>query len=167
MILMKKISIICLMAIIAAIGMSSCQESAEKKDRDVAFKIENNEALNADDYSRIIEYVGQYAEKAQKYVDMQINGEDAVEANEGLTRLAGEYPLLNTFRNCLKETPADKLSEDNLKEVGRYAGYIEFSAPQGYTITTDPEAAGLEVAAPEEENGVIAGAVDTLTVDRQ
>lgn len=163
---MKKLGIICMMAIIAAIGMSSCEESSEKKDKEIAYKIENNEALSSDDYSRMIAYVGEYAEKAQKYIDMQINGEDNSEAVAGLANLKEEYPLVETFRDCIKVTPLNKLSNDNLDEIAKYAGLIEFSAPVGYTIQTDPEAAGLEEATPATDNGVIAGAVDTLEVKR-
>lgn len=164
---MKKILLICVMAIAAGSMLVSCQESAEKKDRAVAYKIENNEALTTDDYARIISYVGEYAEKAQKYVDMQINGENVAEAQAGMDRLKAEYPLVDEFRNCLRVTPVANLSEENLQEIGKYAGYIEFSAPAGYDIQTLPGEAGLEEAAPAEENGVVAGSVDTLEIQER
>ena len=163
---MKKIGIMLMVAIFAAIGLNSCQESEAKKDRDVAFKIDSKEQLTQEDYSRIIEYVGEYAEKAQKYVDMQINDNYNAEAQAGMTKLNYEFPLVDKFRTCLGETESSALSEENLKKVAKYAGLIEFTAPLNYTIQTDPEAAGLEEQAPETDNGVIAGAVDTVKIER-
>lgn len=162
---MKKFGIFCLAAVFALIGMSSCQETNEKQDKVLASKIENNEELTSEDYGQMIAYVGEYAEKAQKYVDMQINGDNA-EATQGMNTLAEEYPYVETFRSCIAATPLNKLSEDNLKEVAKYVQYTEFSAPSGYTIETNPEAAGMEVAAPDSTDGVIAGAVDTLEIKR-
>lgn len=163
---MKKFGIICVLALTAAAGLSSCAESAEKQDRGIAFKIENHEALSADDYSTMIDYVGEYAEKAQKYVDMQINGENLAEAAEGMARLNGEFPYVQTYRNCIRFTAASDLSPENLEKVGKYAGYIEFSAPSGYTIeTASPEDAGLMEATPDTTNGVVAGSVDKVKME--
>lgn len=163
---MKKIGFICMMVLLAAVGMSSCAESSEKKVKNVANKIEANEELTAEDYTCMIDYVGDYAEKAQKYVDMMINGTDNAEATAGMNQLKDEYPYLDTFRNCIRVTPMSKFSSENLEQIGKYAGYIEFSAPAGYTLTTDPAAAGMEVAAPSVDNGVVAGAVDTIEIKR-
>ena len=44
---MKKIGIACMMAILAATGMVSCQESAEKNEQSLAYKIENKEDVEA------------------------------------------------------------------------------------------------------------------------
>lgn len=163
---MKKLGIICLMAVAGAVGLASCVESSEKKEQDIAYKIENKEALTAEDYSTMIDYVGEYAEKAQKYVDMQINGENLEEAAEGMAKLNQEFPLLTVYRNCIRFTPSSALSADNLEKVGKYAGYVEFSAPAGYTLATDaPDAAGLEVATPDSVNGVVAGGVDNVKVE--
>lgn len=161
---MKKISIFYLMAMLLTIGIVSCDESAQK-DQNIANKIEQKEALNEDDYSRIIEYVGEYAKKAQKYVDMQINDQNNAEATQGMDALKEEYPLVDTFRNCLKDTPASQLSPANLEKVGKYAGLIEFTAPAGYEIQTNAKAAGLEEATPDSANGVVAGAVDEAKVE--
>lgn len=160
---MKKIGIICAMALVALAGLSSCQETSERHEREIAYKIQNKEALTDADYAMMIDYVGEYAEKAQKYVDMQINGTDLQEASEGMMKLNGEYLYLNEFRNCIRFTPVSQLNEENLNKVGEFAGYVEFTAPSGYTIQTmGPKEAGLEVAAPEEENGVVAGSVDEV-----
>ena len=161
---MKKFGIICMAAVIAAISLSSCAETSEKKEQTIAYKIENGEALTQEEYSDIISYVGEYAEKAQKYVDMQINGENLTEAAAGIKQLDEEFPYLQEFRNCIRFTKSDSLSTENLEKVGQYAGYIEFTAPSGYTISTDQEA-GLELAAPSTDNGVVAGAVDTIKVE--
>ena len=153
------------MVVMGVIGLAGCQESEQKAESAIAFKIENHEALTADDYSIMIGYVGEYAEKAQKYVDMQINGTDLEEAAAGMQKLNQEFPYLNLYRNCIRFTPSSSLNADNLEKVGQYAGYVEFSAPAGYTIQTDSEAAGLEEAIPATDNGVVAGAVDNVRVE--
>ena len=159
---MKKIGIFCAAALFAAASLASCQETSEKQEQNLSYKIENGEALTADEYSQIIDYVGEYAEKAQKYVDMQINGTDLAEAAAGFKKLNEEFPFVSEYRTCLRFTPASSLSEENLEKVGKYAGYVEFTAPSGYTIGTDQEAAGLEVQTPDTDNGVVAGAVDEV-----
>lgn len=163
---MKKISLICLAGFLGLVSMSSCAESENKKDQEIAYKIENKEALTPEDYSRMIDYVGEYAEKAQKYVDMTINGEDTKEATEGMDLLKQEYPLVDTFRNCIRLLNVDQLSDRDVEKINKYAGYVEFTAPAGFTIQTDPKVAGLEEAVPDSVNGVIAGAVDSVAVKR-
>lgn len=158
---MKRLSYFCVMAFFALICFSSCQESTEKKDKVIAYKIESNEALSPEDYTRMIEYVGEYAEKAQQYVVG-----DSQEDSENLAKLAQEYPLLDTFRNCIGMTPLAKFSDTDKELIAKYAGLVMFTPPMGYTLQTDPEAAGLEVATPDSANGVIAGAVDSLELKR-
>lgn len=156
------------MAVCTIAGMTSCSETSLKEDQNIAYKIENKETLTDEDYSVMIDYVGAYAEKAQKYVDMQINGTDLSEAAAGMQELNHEYPLLNTFRNCIRFTPAADMTPENLEKVQKYAGYIEFSAPAGFTIqTAGPDDAGDQVEAPQEENGVVAGAVDEVKVENR
>lgn len=159
---MKKQGIICAIALLGCACLSSCQETSEKTEKNLSYKIENHEALTPDEYSTIIDYVGEYAEKAQPFVDMQINGTNLEEASAGMTKLNEEYPFVTEFRNCIRFTPSSALSSENLEKVAKYAGYIEFSAPSGYTLQTDSETAGLEEATPDTDNGVVAGAVDNV-----
>lgn len=159
---MKKLGIICFMALFAAVVMTSCGGAGTNaEDKSIENKIENGEDLTADDYSHMINYVGEFAQKAQPLVS-----ENSDAATEQLAQLREEYPYLDAFRECLKTTPVDKLNDSNLAEVAKYAGLIEFSAPIGYTLTTNPEAAGLEVATPDSANGVVAGAVDTVKIKK-
>lgn len=166
---MKKIGILAAMAFMVAVGFSSCQERREKVDDEIAYKIENKEALTSDDYTRMIQYVGEYAQKMQPYLDLQINDTESVEAKEGIAKLNEEYPLVDAFRKCIAQTPLNDFTPDNLNLLQQYAGYLEFTVPDGFTIQTNPEAAGLEVEAPEGQpgsEGVVVGAVDTAVVDR-
>lgn len=159
---MKKIGLMMVASIVALFTMVSCGGAGTSaEDRAIEQKIENGEELTSEDYTHIINYVGEYAEKAQEYV---VNGGE--DANEELAELNEEYPLVDTFRECLKITPLDKFNGDNLKLIGKYVGYIEFSAPNGYMIQTDANAAGMEVATPDSANGVVAGAVDTTKVKK-
>lgn len=163
---MKKAIFVAALAMAGAISLWSCQESTEKQENTIVNKIEAGEALTQDDYSVMIDYVGEYAEKAQKYVDMEINDENLAQAATELNNLNKEYPDLIVYRNYLRLTPSSALSADNLEKVGKYAGYVEFTAPSGYTLETAPSSdAGMEVEAPPVDNGVVAGAVDNVKVD--
>lgn len=156
---MKKLSYICMMALFAVFFLNSCGGTDSGKDQEIANKIANKEALSPEDYTRMIEYVGEFAEKAQNYVVGQ-----SEEDSQKLAELTAEYPLLDVFRNCIKETPLDQFSASDLEIMQKYAGLDEFSVPEGFEIQTNAEAAGMEVAAPDSANGVIAGAVDSLVV---
>lgn len=158
---MKKIGIICFMAIVAMLGLNSCGggSGTEAQDQAIAYKIDNGEDLTSEDYSRMINYVGEFAKKAQDLVT-QTGGTGGTQ----LADLQKEYPFLDTFRDCIKTTSMKNLDEKNKEEINKYAGLTEFSTPPDYTVNTDPEAAGMEVSTPDSDNGVIAGAVDTLKV---
>lgn len=165
---MKKISIMLSAVALTAAALVSCTETTAKQEQTIAYKIENKDALTPEDYSAMIDYVGEYAEKAQKYVDMQINGENLSEAAEGMSKLNEEFPFVNTYRNCIRFTAASSLSPENLEKVGKYAGYIEFSAPSGYTLqTAAPNEAGLIESTPDTTNGVVAGSVDNVKVEEK
>lgn len=153
---MKKI-LFCMMAIVAAIAVSSCATS-ERRVEDVAAKIEKGETLDDEDYTTMIEYVGEYAEKMQPYVVNDTDAQYEAEKNA----LKEKYPYVDLFRDCIAKTPDLQMSEENMNLINKYSDYIMFTAPEGTTIQTDPEAAGVEVAAPETDNGVIAGAVDEV-----
>lgn len=156
---MKKLSYICMMALFAVFFLNSCGGTDSGKDQKIADKIANKETLSPEDYTRMIEYVGEYAEKAQNYAVGQ-----SEEDSQKLSELTAEYPHLDAFRNCIKATPLDKFSASDVEIMQKYAGLVEFSAPDGFQIQTNPKAAGMEVAAPDSANGVIAGAVDSLVV---
>ena len=158
---MKKI-LFCMMAIIAAITITSCGNTADDAAK-IAEKIQNNETLEASDYTAMIKYVGAYAEKLQ---DAAVNGTDA-QLNEEVTQLNAEYPYAELFRSCIAKTPITQFSDEDMKLIEKYAGYVEFTAPDGTQIQTDPNAAGLEEATPDTLNGVDAGAVDTVKVEEK
>lgn len=161
---MKKFAAILMTALFIGAGLSSCQESREKQDKTIIYKIENKDSLSSEDYGRMIQYVGEYAEKAQKYLDMQNADATSTEAAEGLATLKEEYPHVDIFRNCIRETPLSVFDESNLKEIGKYAGYIEFDVPNGYEIqTAGPDAAGFEV---ESQPGDSSGQVQSVEEEK-
>lgn len=159
---MKKLGLICCLALFGALLMTSCGGAGTAaQDKSIEDKLENGGELTTEDYSRMINYVGEFARKAQTYAEST-----NPQAAEELAQLRDEYPYLMMFRDCIENTPVDKLTDSNLAEVAKYAGLIEFSTPIGYDISTNPEAAGIEVAVPDTTNGVVAGAVDTIKVKK-
>ena len=159
---MKKFKTIAVGSVLALIGLTACQETSERACQDVAAKIESNEVLSQDDYTRMIEYVGEFAQKSQDAVVNDPQGE----MQGVIETLKKEYPLVDTFRDCIRNTPIDKFDADNQALIQKYAGLVEFTAPEGTEIQTNKEAAGIEVATPNSANGVVAGGVDQETVKK-
>lgn len=152
-----------LIALLAGVMTTACSSSNEAEN--VNAKIEKGETLTAADYTVIIEYMGQFAEKAQPIQDNINNlpAEDpkAVPYQDQLSKLKEEYPLLDSFKTVLVKATEAEVGADNVALVNKYAGYEWFTSPDWATINTDPEAAGIEVAMPDNDsNGVVAGAVD-------
>ena len=158
---MKKLSFFFMMALLAVAGLVACNDTKGEAEQAIVDKIQKNQALTQDDYAKMIEYVGEYATKAEPYVV----GEGP-QAQEGLTQLKSKYPFAQTFNDCIKNTPTEKFNKSNLKKIQKYAGLVMFDAPEGYEINTDPQAAGIEVQTPDSANGVIAGGVDTVKVEK-
>lgn len=157
-----------LLAMVAGLAITACNSSSEADA--VAKKIEQGETLTQSDYTVIIDYMGQFAEKAQPIQD-QINNLPAGDAKaqpfvEQFDKLKASYPLLEKFTGILDKASAETVGADNVALVDKYAGYEWFTSPNWATIQTDPEAAGLEVQMPENDsNGVVAGAVDEEKVE--
>lgn len=162
---MKKIKTLLAFTFVVLLGLTACQQSVEREAQNVADKINNKEALTEDDYTLMIKYVGEYAEKAQPIV---VN-ENGQQMQGQLDAIKQEYPLADIFRNCIKSTPIDKFNKDNLDLLQKYGGLVEFTMPEGMTLQTDPQAAGIEMATPPagDNNGVVAGGVDEVKVEKK
>lgn len=147
--------------------MTSCSNA--DRAADVAKKIQAGETLNQEEYTAVIEYLGNFAEKAQPIQD-EINNlpygdPKAATYQEQLDKLKESNKYLELFNSTLAKAPQASLGADNVALVNKYAGYEWFTAPDWATIQTDPEAAGLEVQTPDTDTtGVVAGAVDELQV---
>lgn len=179
---MKKISICLAMAVFGLAGLNSCGDSSDKGGTDtLADTLDTVAALDdsaqtpsltAEEYSKMIKYVGEYAEKAQVYLDQQNADPTSAEAAEGLKTLAEEYPDLDAYRSNIANAPVGSMSEDNINEMGKYAGLIEFTVPSWYEIqTADPNTtAGLIVETPSESetanSGVVAQPEETVQIKK-
>ena len=152
-----------LLAILVGVVATACSSNSEADA--VNQKIEKGEALTSGDYTCMIDYMGQFAEKAQSIQDSINNlpAEDpqAAPFQDKLTKLKEEYPLLDSFKTALSKATEAEVGAENVALVNKYAGYEWFTAPDWATINADPSVAGMEVQMPDNDtNGVIAGAVD-------
>ena len=181
---MKKIKFILSAMLMGIVGLTSCNNASDKaaegaadsakadaKDSVLIKKIEAKEALTPEEYSKVIKYVGEYAEKAQKFLDMQNADPTSAEAQTGLDNLKKEYPEYELYKGCIKTVAKDKLSENDLKEIGKYAGLVYFTVPDWYEIqTADNEMAGVVMDAPTtgqtDSTDIVAESVDTVKVER-
>lgn len=152
-----------LLAMLVGVVASACSSNSEADA--VNQKIEKGEALTSADYTCMIDYMGQFAEKAQSIQDSINNlpAEDPQVApfQDKLTKLKEEYPLLDSFKTALAKATEAEVGAENVALVNKYAGYEWFTAPDWATINADPGVAGMEVQMPDNDSeGVIAGAVD-------
>lgn len=149
-----------MLTVIAAFGLSSCTEPREREEEAIAVKIQNKEKLTDKDYTVMIEYVGNFAEKAQPVIEDIINGNNVEEAQKQLDVLKAEYPAVNLFRDCIKLSPASAFNADNLALLQKYGNYIEFTMPLSIAYQTLPGTAGLEIQTPQDSaNSVVAAPV--------
>lgn len=166
---MKKIGKI-LIALVAVVGMTMLYSCGNKEEAaKVAEKIEAGQQLSSGDYTVIIDYLGNFAEKAQPVQD-EINNLSATDPKtaELQTQLDGirkKFNYLDLFNKVIESASQSEIGADNVALVNKYAGYEWFNAPGWATINSDPEVGGLELETPDSDStGVVAGAVDELQV---
>lgn len=161
---MKKLSFILLVAILSIIGMTACNNTSEmeKKASQVAEKIDKGEPLSETDYNVMIQYVGDFAEKAQPIDDSIINDVNSEAAQKQLDSLKQHYPLIEKFRTSIHNARVSDLGPENVTLINHYGTLLEFTLPAGMSIEPVAGVAGMEVDTPDSSNGVIAGGVDTV-----
>lgn len=164
---MKKIHILITLALMAVFGLMSCghKTEIEKKADSVAEKIDKGEPLTELDYNVMIQYVGDFAQKAQPFDDSIINEKGIDDAQRQLDSLKEKYPLVDKFRNSIHDALVADLGPDNVTLINHFGHYIEFTIPAGMSVGSgDFGVGGMEVATPPagDSNGVIAGGIDTV-----
>lgn len=159
--------LIALVAIVGAGMLAGCSGNSEAEK--VVSKIKAGDQLTPADYTLIIDYLGKYAETVQPIQDkinnLSATDPKAAEYQKELDAVKDRHPFLAEFNAALDKASQSEVGADNVALVNKYAGYEWFDAPDWATITTDPEAAGIELESPESDtSGVVAGAVDELKV---
>ncbi|MDE6297966.1 MAG: hypothetical protein K2L89_08970 [Muribaculaceae bacterium] len=122
---MKKVLTMMMMAVVCLI-MTSCKTDADYKS--VADKISAGESLTESDYSVMIDYCADYAEKAQPYFDVINSGADPsskeyADATNALADMSANAVYLDTFRNAIFSATADQLGESNVKKLDSLSKY--------------------------------------------
>lgn len=156
---MKKLTL--MMLAIVALVMASC--STKDEAQNVAKKIEASEPLTEANYTVILDYLGDFAEKAQPIQDKINNSNsDNPDYASQLASLKAQYPLVDTFNEAIEKANANVLGVDNMALLNKYAPLEWFTAPTWFTDMPDPDVAGEIVETPPagDSDGVIAGAVD-------
>ena len=125
--------------------MASCSSSEEAKR--VNDRITDGETLTQEDYSVIIDYLGNFAEKAQPLQDaidnLPADSEEAEAKTGELADLRLKYPYYDVFNRVLSRSTKAEVGEDNVAKTDAYAKYFWFTAPDWASVETDPEVAGL------------------------
>lgn len=157
-----------LMLAVALMFVTSCSNSHEAEQ--VAEKIQKSEKLQKGDYTTIIEYLGNYAQEAQKYQDIiddaDPNSEEAATAAKKLTELTENHKYIKMFSEVLANTTAEEVGAENVTLVNNYAPLIWFNSPSWAGFNEAPDgSAGLIMDAPSDsDSAVIATGVEEKTV---
>ncbi len=126
---------------VAALGliMASCGGSTPTAE-EVAAKVESKAELSNKDYQVMIDYCGDYAEKAQRYFDI-INEEpndstqEAIKATDDLASLYANAKYLDLFRNVIFNSDAAQMGSANAEKAAELAKkYEAFPVP---AVSTD------------------------------
>lgn len=112
-------------------------------------KIQNKENLSQVDYTVMIEYVGEYAQKAQADFN-KINAAPSTDSSEyikafgNLSDLYQKYPYLDSFRSALYKVPDGMLDEQNQEIALKYANDESFPLPAGLGVEIEnPDVQGM------------------------
>lgn len=140
---MKKLTLL----LIAAVGIfvAACSTSGEA-DR-IAEKISRGDVLTQSDYAVLIDYCGEYAQKAQTIQDkidnLPSDDPSLKSLDDRLADVDAEYPHTPLFFKTLKGASQEEVGSENVKKIDRYASLIWFDAPE-WAMTLSPEGdAGL------------------------
>ncbi|MBD5328287.1 MAG: hypothetical protein HDS03_00100 [Bacteroides sp.] len=159
---MKKIMTMMMMAVVCLI-MASCSGNSNSDPKAVADKIAAGETLTEADYTTMIDYCANYAEKAQPYFNT-INSGAATDSKEytdavnELATMSSEAVYLDAFRKAITDADAAQLGEKNVRKVDELAKYEAFPiADVSDSAMMNPDVVGDIVDMPSNDsNGVIA-----------
>lgn len=158
---MKKIKLLLLaiLSVAASSFVASCSNSEEAGK--VADKITRGEVLTQSDFSILIDYCGDFAQKAQTIQDKIDNLPDndpALKAlDSDLTALKSEYPHTGLFFKTLKASTPEEVGSENVKKVDGYSSLIWFDAPEwAETLSPSGDAGLIETTTPADSNIIAA-----------
>ncbi len=152
---MKKVMTIMMMAVVCLI-MASCGSKADPKA--VADKIAAGETLTQADYTTMIDYCENYAEKAQPYFNTINNASDpnskeVADAYSELATMKSDAVYLDTFRNALFAANAEQLGEANVKRMDKFSSLEAFPiANISDSAMLNPDVVGDIVDMPDSTN---------------
>lgn len=152
-----KLAVLALLAVV----MAACATGSGADS--VASKLDKGEVLTQADYGIIIDYMGQFADKAQTIqdkIDLLPTDAPQVSALETeLNLLRDKYPHLQAFTAALDSATPEEVGTENVKRIDALAPRIWFDAPKWANATQDPSVAGfVETVAPAEADPAIVAA---------
>lgn len=164
--MMKAVMAVMLVAVMAACGSPKIP-SAE----DVAAKIDKGEALTQTDYTAMIDYVGEYASKAQEYfntINAQPNDStaDYIKAANEMAELYQKYSYLDMFRTCLRNADMSQFDTANQELINKYANDESFPLPAGEGVALEnPKVQGMIQDMPNTDSTPVISTGDGEAVD--
>ncbi|MDE7413115.1 MAG: hypothetical protein K2N05_04905 [Muribaculaceae bacterium] len=158
---MKKLMTI-LTAFLCVI-LSSCGGSKAVDPKDVAEKLSAGEPLTEQDYTAMIDYCADYAQKAQPFFDVLNSGVDTTskeyaDATNSLADMESKAVYLDAFRNAIRNATPEQLGEENVRLIEKSSKLEAFPLP-GVPDSTlmNPDVVGDIVDMPSSDSsGVIA-----------
>ena len=138
----------------------------------VAQKIADKQPLTDADYSTMIKYCGDYAEKAQTYYDI-INGQNVTptetqQATSDLASLYAENKYLDAFSAALYAVDESQLGKENVEKVKKYSSLQAFPLPGGAgKALENPAVVGMIEDMPDTDTSPVIATGDGEAVDIQ
>lgn len=157
-------------AAVLLIGVASCGSKVPSAD-DVAAKISEGQELTQADYTAIIDYVGEYAGKAQEYfniINAQPNDSTAeyIKASDDMAALYAKYPHLSAFRNALYNADMSQFDTANQELINKYANDPAFPLPAGEgDAIENPQVQGMIQDMPSTDSTPVISTGDGEAVD--
>lgn len=155
---MKIMKVFAALALVLLMGACGGGDKAGK----VNEAIQSGAQLSEQDYSVMIDYCGEYAEKAQEMQD-KINtlapeSQEAVSLLGDLASLSGKYPYLKVFSDKISSATQAEVGEENVAKINKLAYLTWFASPEWADVAQNADVEGSIVDMPQADSaGVIAG----------
>lgn len=157
---MKKIMTI--LTVFLSVILASCSGNGVDP-KTVAEKISAGEPLTEADYSVMIDYCADYAQKAQPYFDITNSGvsttsKEYASASESLADMMSKAVYLDTFRTAIENASPEALGKENVKKIEGFSKLEAFPLPAlSDSVMLNPDVVGdIEEMPTTDTTGVIA-----------
>lgn len=133
--------------------LGSCSSNNADK---VYEKIGKSEPLTEQDYGVMIDYVADFAQKAQKIQgeinNYASNSEEGMKAMTKLQDLVSEYKYYDLFSEKIVSCTQDEIGKENVDKINKYSELTWFVVPGWAVFETNPNVEGFIEETPTSDS---------------